>query len=84
MPADQVIGDAFDNDATIKSVEPLWFESALMAAKDTVRAIWSDPSAVDRLLPLKPSPPAIEDKALYISNLEKARELDMGEHCPAD
>ena len=79
FPADQVIGDAFDNDAATLSVGPLWFERALAAANETVRAVWADSSALDRLLFLRPSPPIMEEIALYVSTNEHARELDMGD-----
>ena len=79
LPADQVIGDAFDNNAATLSIEPLWFERALTAANTTVRAVWSDSGALDRLLFVRPTPPLIEEKALYVSTNERARKLDMGD-----
>lgn len=79
LPADQVIGDAFDNDASTLTIESLWFERALNAASETVRAVWADPRALERLLFLRPSPPPIEELALYVTTAEESLTLDMGD-----
>jgi len=79
LPADQVAGDAFDNDAATLTIEPLWFERALTAANTTVNAVWSDSAAFNRLLFVQPTPPFVEEKALYVSTSEQARKLDMGD-----
>ncbi|MFP6583891.1 MAG: DUF1587 domain-containing protein, partial [Candidatus Hydrogenedentota bacterium] len=68
LPPDQVIGDAFDNDASTLTVEQLWFERALGAGKDTVRAVWANPDALEKLLFIKPTPPLIKEKALYATD----------------
>ncbi|MFP6616774.1 MAG: DUF1592 domain-containing protein, partial [Candidatus Hydrogenedentota bacterium] len=79
LPVDQVVGDAFDNDTSTLTVEPLWFERALTVANDTVRAVWSDAEALDRLLFVHPSPPIIEETALYVASPELSRNLNTGD-----
>ena len=41
----------------------LWFEKAMEAADATVRAVWADADALDRLMVVRPSPPTAEDEA---------------------
>ncbi len=78
FPNDLVIGDSFDNDASTLSVESLWFEKALEAADATVRAVWSDEAALDRLLVVRPSPPPVEDEALYVTSAAVSEACDTG------
>jgi hypothetical protein len=79
LPVDQVIGDSFDNEISSLTVEPLWFERAMTAASETVRAVWSDPAALDKLLFVRPTPPPIQETALYVSSLEETRKLKTGD-----
>jgi hypothetical protein len=79
LPADQTMGDGFENDATNLTVEPLWFERAMVAADEVVREVWSDRNALDRLLFVRPTPPIEPENALYATTAEEALALDMGE-----
>jgi cytochrome c553 len=58
FPQDQTYDDGFDNDATALTLEGLWLESALNAAEEVVRVVWSDEDALSRLLFIRPSRPA--------------------------
>ena len=75
LPADQVFGDGFDNEAVALTVEELWLEKALAAADETVLAVWKDPEALSKLLFVRPSPPP--EKAVYVSSPAEARLCDM-------
>lgn len=79
FPPDQTIADGFDNDASTLTVEPLWFEKALGAAEETIRAVWANSEALDRLLVTRPSPPPIEEQALYAATEELSRATDLGD-----
>ena len=68
FPDDLVIGDAFENSADSLSFDALWLEKALDAADATVKAVWSNPAALDKLLAVRPTPPPIEDEATYVAN----------------
>jgi len=68
FPDDLVIGDSFENSADSLSFDALWLEKALEAADATVKAVWSDPVALNNLLALRPSPPPIEDEAVFVAN----------------
>ena len=78
FPEDLVIGDSFDNSVDTLNFEALWFEKALDAADATVRAVWADREALDRLLVVRPSPPPIEDEAIFVAPLELSERCDMG------
>ncbi|MFP6583021.1 MAG: DUF1587 domain-containing protein, partial [Candidatus Hydrogenedentota bacterium] len=77
LPPDQVIGDAFDNDASTLTVEQLWFERALGVAKDTVREVWANSDALEKLLFIEPTPPVIREKALYTTDSRQARKINL-------
>ena len=79
LPADQIMGDGFENDASTLTVEPLWFERAMAAADEVVRKVWSDDEALKGLLFVQPTPPFIPENALYATTAEVAQALDMGE-----
>jgi len=79
LPPDQTIGDGFDNDANTLRVEPLWFERALEAADETVRAVWKDDVALDRLLVARPSTPPPVESAEYVIPPEQAAAYDTGD-----
>lgn len=78
LPVDLVIGDSFDNDTATLTVEPLWFERALAAADESIRAVWSSPEALEALLFVRPDPPLIEEKAIFVTTEEQARSFDLG------
>ena len=79
FPEDQTIGDGFDNAADTLTVEPLWFEKALVAADETVHAVWADAAALGRLTTKRPSAPLTKDSAAYIARAQTARRCDMGD-----
>jgi len=78
LPPEQIIGDAFDNEISSLTVEPLWFEKALAAANETVRAVWSDTAALNRLLATRPTPPPVEEVALFVASPEVSEDLPTG------
>lgn len=79
FPPDQTIGDGFDNDTSTLTVEPLWFEKALDAADETVRAVWRDGDALDRLLVTHPSPLPPAESADYVIAPDRAAAYDTGD-----
>ena len=79
FPADLIAEDSFDNNVATLSIDPLWFERALKAARATVNTVWSDSDILNSLLFIRPTPPFVEERALYVSTNEQARKLDMGD-----
>ena len=78
LPPDQIIGDGFDNDAITLTIEPLWFEKALEAADESVRAVWSDRDALNRLLIAHPSPLPPVESADFVIPPDRAATIDTG------
>ena len=78
FPPEQTFDGGFDNEASALTVEARWFERALAAAEATVRAVWDDPGALDRLLVVRPSPPPPAERAAYAAPGDLSRALDLG------
>gem|GEM_PF-1080202 len=70
FPDDLVIGDSFENSEDSLSFDALWLEKALDAADTTVKAVWADSDALDELLVVRPSPPPIQDEAIFVLDSE--------------
>ncbi len=79
FPSDLSTEDSFDNNIETLTTEPLWFERALKASKEIVNIVWSNPESLERLFIVRPTPPIFEEKALYVSTIEEAVTLDMGD-----
>ena len=79
FPKDQTYGSGFDNEAVILTVESLWFEKALVAAGETVRSVWKDRGALERLLFARPTPAPVEEKAVYVASPAESANCDMGD-----
>ena len=79
LPPDQTVGDGFDNDANMLTVEPLWFERMLEAADETVRAVWEDGDALSRMLVAHPSPLPPAESAQYVIPKELGAAQDTGD-----
>ena len=75
FPDDLVIGDSFENSADSLSFDALWLEKALDAADATVKAVWSNPLSLDKLLSVRPSPPPIGDEAIFVVDRETSDRL---------
>lgn len=76
FPDDLVIGDSFENSADSLSLDALWLEKALDAADATVKAVWSNPTSLDKLLVVRPSPPPIVDEAIFVADRETSDRCD--------
>ena len=76
FPDDLVIGDSFENSADSLSFDALWLEKALDAADATVKAVWSNPTSLNKLLVVRPSPPPIEDESVFVSDRETSDRCD--------
>ena len=70
FPDDLVIGDSFENSADSLSFDALWLEKALDAADATVKAVWSNPTSLAKLLAVRPSPPPVEDESIFVADRE--------------
>ena len=79
FPSDLRTEDSFDNNMETLTTEPLWFERSLKASKEIVNLVWSNPEALKQLFIMRPTPPFFEEKAHYVSTIEEALKLDMGD-----
>ena len=69
LPVELVVEDAFDNDITTLTTEPLWFEQSLNAANIIINKVWSNKEAYEKLVFMKPSAPYKAEKALFVACL---------------
>ncbi|MFL3050193.1 MAG: DUF1592 domain-containing protein [Candidatus Neomarinimicrobiota bacterium] len=79
FPSDLRTEDSFDNNMETLTTEPLWFERSLKASKEIVNLVWSNPEALKQLFIMRPTPPIFEEKAHYVSTIEEALKLNMGD-----
>ena len=77
FPRDHVYGDSFDNNVGALTLGSLWFEGALVAADDTVRAVWQHTDALERLLFVRPTPVKPKPIAVYVATDDEANAYDV-------
>ncbi len=79
FPSDLTMEDSFDNNVSTLTTEPLWFERSLKASRRIVDLVWSNSAALDQLLFIRPTPPRIKEKALYVLTNETSQTLKTGD-----
>lgn len=80
LPDELVVEDAFDNDITTLSTEPLWFEQSLNAANIVINKVWSNKEAYEKLIFVKPSLPYKPEKALFVASSSESKTINLNDN----
>lgn len=80
LPVELVVEDAFDNDITTLTTEPLWFEQSLNAANIIINKVWSNKEAYEKLVFMKPSAPYKAEKALFVASKNQSKNINLNDN----